>query len=377
MVFQSKHAYRMRMKLKGKDAVPEGVKSGTIIIGWSKIRKFPRQIPRRQDNRKRIKQLLEKYYRRELYRDNPTRLASDAAQNEIFHHKMKPGDLVLVASKDTRFFYIARIRRSSRPRYHEKFKELDTAWRRRVSWLNNAQPIERRKLSKELQKKFQDQKTISDVSDFYPDVAKFLKRAKMGDRSQPFARKMQIQKQVGNRGNTWNDRQPSGQYNPEFSGRRSAYKIENQIRGKQIHGKVIERLRCTLRTNLPEGWRIGNDKRRDLYVLDAKRRIRFLFEAKTTSDPSHIYTAVGQLFLNLSDSSIRPVRVLVIPKKPDRILSTKLSQLGIKVLVYDRRRDAITFSTELIMRLSDEATVGRLITLGGTDKRALAAPRRR
>jgi hypothetical protein len=87
------------------------------------------------------------------------------------------------------------------------------------------------------------------------------------------------------------------------------------------------------------GGEIWHDKRgeRDIYLKHGNR-IAVLFEVKTKYSTTDVHTGTGQLMLHGAGQAKPPVRVLVLPRKPDAETAGRLRKLGIRVLVYSWRK---------------------------------------
>ena len=122
----------MRMAIGGKKYVlPEGLKSGTLIIGWAKVPELMTLEPHaaRRD-------LLVRTYGRSL-----STAGTHANEIHRFLNEMSVGDLVLVAAQDSGKYYAAEV--TGDAAYHEEFRASDTAYRRPVRWLNHGKPYSR------------------------------------------------------------------------------------------------------------------------------------------------------------------------------------------------------------------------------------------
>jgi len=120
-------------------------------------------------------------------------------------------------------------------------------------------------------------------------------------------------------------------FNPEFLGRRKAYKTQSEIESQCDHGVVISALADEL---TKRGFAVANDVHRDLYIPSSKDQMRVLFEAKTDQSTSSIYGAVGQLMLHAAPQAKKPRQVFVAPGMPKRPTMLALNKLRIEVLAY-------------------------------------------
>lgn len=120
-------------------------------------------------------------------------------------------------------------------------------------------------------------------------------------------------------------------FKPEFEGPRKGYSIAGTIESRCDHGPVVNALRRLLRCRFD---RVGRDQERDLFVLSPRGRTTHLFEAKTDTSSSSIYSAVGQLLIHGAATSPSPRKILVVPGKPKERTQKALTSLGIQVLSY-------------------------------------------
>jgi len=91
------------------------------------------------------------------------------------------------------------------------------------------------------------------------------------------------------------------------------------------------------------GYRVANDKHRDLFLAAKQKRTRILFEAKTGVGSTDIYTGVGQLLINGSASPKASKLVLVLPRHPHKKTCDVLEELGILTLLFYRQGREIRF----------------------------------
>jgi hypothetical protein len=134
---------------------------------------------------------------------------------------------------------------------------------------------------------------------------------------------------------------PRPSFSPEFAGKRQSYHHEGAVEADARHGLVVGEMARFLRERQISH---GNDRNRDLYVLDMRGRVTILFEAKTAVDSTSIYTAVGQLMLNGKAEATDPRRVLVVPAHPDQRTGNALDALGIDVVTYRWLDDTPVFT---------------------------------
>ena len=98
------------------------------------------------------------------------------------------------------------------------------------------------------------------------------------------------------------------------------------------YGLVVRDLSAML---AGRGLRAGNDGRRDLFVVDDRGRVEFLFQI--VSDPSTmaLHTGIGRLMLLASELPEKPALVLVSPALSEYGLMDGLKRLDIHHLAYE------------------------------------------
>lgn len=129
------------------------------------------------------------------------------------------------------------------------------------------------------------------------------------------------------------------EFREEFTGKKR-YKAEKQIEAQCDHGLIVNKLVSVLR-NL--GLQVGNDRNRDLYIVDSTDRITTIFEIKTDISTTSLYSAVGQLMLYSIGLAGHPRLVLTIPERVGKTLENKLNELGIALLIYGWSNDEVVF----------------------------------
>ncbi len=128
----SPRVFVMRMVIGGKkNVLPEGIASGTLIIGWAKVPELMTLEPHAAR-----RALLEQTYGRA-----PSTAGTHANEIHRFLNEMNVGDLVLVAAKDSGKYHAAEVIGDAA--YHEEFRTSDTAYRRPARWLNHGRPYSR------------------------------------------------------------------------------------------------------------------------------------------------------------------------------------------------------------------------------------------
>jgi len=133
----------------------------------------------------------------------------------------------------------------------------------------------------------------------------------------------------------------NSKFTPEFSGQRQSYYQADKIKSQCNHGRVIDALHNLLER---KGLKTANDNYRDLFALDDTGIMTVLFEAKTDTSPSNIYSAIGQLMYHAEVQDPPPKRVLVIPQETTQETSNILNRLGIEVITYRWEKGNAAFS---------------------------------
>ena len=123
----------------------------------------------------------------------------------------------------------------------------------------------------------------------------------------------------------------SKEFSPEFSGPRRGYMPTDTIKSQCNHGIVIDALHNLLESS---GLKTANDNKRDLFIDDDIGNMKMLFEAKTDTSTSSIYSAIGQLMCHAAVQDTPPKCVLVVPDKPKPDTVKILNKLGIQILSY-------------------------------------------
>jgi hypothetical protein len=128
-------------------------------------------------------------------------------------------------------------------------------------------------------------------------------------------------------------------FSKEFSGKKK-YTVGAEVEAKCDHGLIVNDLSIVLnRLRL----KFGNDRNRDLYVVNASGKLTSLFEIKTDVTSTSLYAGIGQLLLNSVNMAKHPKLILVIPNRLSRILEGNFKSLGIELLVFRWRGDKAVF----------------------------------
>ncbi|MEN6320508.1 MAG: hypothetical protein ABFD82_17355 [Syntrophaceae bacterium] len=106
------------------------------------------------------------------------------------------------------------------------------------------------------------------------------------------------------------------------------------------HGLAVLDLSIAVNKN---GFKVANDRTRDLFTVNKKGRITNVFQIETDVSATSINCATANLLLNNIDLMERPRLILTVPESIDEALNAKLKKLGIDLLVYEWHRDRAVF----------------------------------
>lgn len=167
IVVATKQAFVLRVAPSRADRLPEALASDEIIIGWS-------NLPRLRDESLEWEQfrglIADEYHSDDSNLRRAGRAAGDAWR---FIRDLKIGDLVVVPSD--REFFVARVEGSTEYR-PDKVKE-DTAFRRKVVWLNGKEGIERSLARAKLQSRMKYRGTCANATDLLDEIEACLEIA--------------------------------------------------------------------------------------------------------------------------------------------------------------------------------------------------------
>lgn len=137
----------------------------------------------------------------------------------------------------------------------------------------------------------------------------------------------------------------SPKFTPEFQGTKKYTRPESVVIAATNHGLVVSSLKDELEQL---GYPYANDPSgtlaRDLFIPEDKNDAKVLFEIKTDTSSTSIYTAIGQLMFHGAGQNKIPRRILVIPEKPNKITLEILKKLNIEILSYKLDNNGVTFS---------------------------------
>lgn len=162
-------AYILRMKLGGKNRVPEALKENRIIIGWS-IRPG---LMSSNLTHSEVREIVKKHFHPKD--ENYRRSGLDAGEILRFRD-MQVGDLVVVPQPGE--FYVAEV--AGDPYFDKAKVDEDTAYRRPVKWLNDKKPIPRRAAKGALQSRMKFQRTLVDGTDLLAAIEDALSASQKG-----------------------------------------------------------------------------------------------------------------------------------------------------------------------------------------------------
>lgn len=134
---------------------------------------------------------------------------------------------------------------------------------------------------------------------------------------------------------------PAFTYKPEFHGRRKPYEV-GTVESRCTHGLIVEALVHELERRK---MKYHNNRFEDLvWVRDATGARKALFEIKTDTSTSSIYSGIGQLMFHTAIDREKPQKVLIIPEKPTPRTTTALQNIGIHLVVYSRLKSGYKFN---------------------------------
>lgn len=164
---QTRQAFVLRIAPSGIDRVQEALRDGEAIIGWSEASELL--------NPDLEWQAFRGVLRRQYYQGEKTLRRAGAAAGNMwrFMRDMKPGDLLVVPHGSE--FYVARV--EGEPTHVPERIEEDTAFRRKVAWLNNGQPIPRAVARAALQSRMKTQGTCAYATDLLEEIEECVELA--------------------------------------------------------------------------------------------------------------------------------------------------------------------------------------------------------
>lgn len=163
-------AFVLRVSPGGIDRVSDALASDQVIIGWAKARGLLDEKLLWKEFRKIISNT---YYADE---ENLQRAGAASGHMSRFIREMNIGDLVVVPYGSK--FYIAEVAGSA-THDESKVKE-DTAYRRKVTWLNDKKPIPRSLAKSALISRMKTQGTCARATDLLPHIKECLQLSKAG-----------------------------------------------------------------------------------------------------------------------------------------------------------------------------------------------------
>lgn len=163
-----KQAFVLRISPGRSDRVPEALEGNQIIIGWAEAEGLLNEDLSWEEFRTIVSST---YYANE---DNLRKAGSAAGHMWRFIREMNIGDLVVVPYGSE--FYVAQV--SGPAIYDESKVEDDTAYRRKVNWLNDQEPIRRAVARSALISRMKTQGTCAYASDLLPQINECLEIAR-------------------------------------------------------------------------------------------------------------------------------------------------------------------------------------------------------
>jgi len=145
-----------------QDALPEGMQTNELILGWSEAQGLLNPKLTWETFRQIVK---------ETYNLSTRQAGGQAGSLWIFLREMKKGDLVVVPYGDQ--FYLAEVEGGAC--YIPQKVAEGRAYRRPVRWLNNYQPFRRKGISPGLAKALKPQQTCTCCDVQLPEIEKLAR----------------------------------------------------------------------------------------------------------------------------------------------------------------------------------------------------------
>ncbi len=131
-----------------------------IMIGWSKVEGLLDESLTKEDFREKVQK---QYFPLEEHKRRAGQVAGDLWR---FIREMALEHYVLVQTE--KGFFIGRI---TGPATYDEMKIYnDTAFRRKVEWLNNKEPVSQEKTPEDLLKRLKTIQAVIDASDLYQEI---------------------------------------------------------------------------------------------------------------------------------------------------------------------------------------------------------------
>ena len=165
-------AFVLRISPSGIDRLPEALTSNQIIIGWAEAKRLLNENLSWEEFRSIISGT---YYADE---SNLRRAGTAGGHMWRFIREMNIGDLVIVPYGSE--FYVAEV--SGPATYDESKVEEDTAYRRKVNWLNDKKSIPRVFAKSALISRMKSQGTCAYASDLLSQIKECIEIAKTGSK---------------------------------------------------------------------------------------------------------------------------------------------------------------------------------------------------
>lgn len=168
----SQQAFILRISPSGIDRVSDALEADQVIIGWSDA---PELLNPKLDWKDFREIVRNRYYSSD---PNLRKTGNAAGHMWRFIREMNPGDLVIVPKGPE--FYVAKV--IGKATHDPKKVEEDTAFRRKVTWLNGKRPIPRSVARAAFQSRMKTQGTCAAATDLLDEIRECLDLASREER---------------------------------------------------------------------------------------------------------------------------------------------------------------------------------------------------
>jgi predicted Mrr-cat superfamily restriction endonuclease len=170
MADDDRQAWVIRMSTGGGDVVDDGLRDGFVYLGWSDAEGLISC-----DDYWRFREIIHETY----YSGDGSYVRSGRAASQLwnFIHDAKLNDLVVVPHGPE--FYVAQV--DGPAEYDNETGPEDTAYRRSVRWLNDAQPIPRTTARSALISRMRSRQTLTSASDIQAEILEAVGAAQAGE----------------------------------------------------------------------------------------------------------------------------------------------------------------------------------------------------
>ena len=136
------------------------LRENEVMIGWSKAEGLLNETLTREEFREKIHK---QYFPKDENKRRSGQIAGDLWR---FIREISIGNYVIVPTKEG--FYIGRV---TGPAYYDEMRIFnDTAYRRKVEWLNNGNPVPLEKTVPEVQRRLKTLQTVIETTDLYQEI---------------------------------------------------------------------------------------------------------------------------------------------------------------------------------------------------------------